>query len=115
MMRQLSARPGFTEGLLTVLDGQSKKAPLPMTPALVDELRKRVLGNDWQGLDRFPRLAHARDQPHARHRYQNRSAQRDHQRCRLASSSTSARIRWTRRRLSHSISRRRCPASRPRA
>jgi len=54
MMRQLSARPGFTEGLLTVLDGQSKKAPLPMTPALVDELRKRVLGNDWQGLDRFP-------------------------------------------------------------
>jgi hypothetical protein len=54
MMRQLSAQPGFTQGLLTVLDGQSKKAPLPMTPALVDELRKRVLGNDWQGLDRFP-------------------------------------------------------------
>ena len=54
MMRQLSARPGFTESLLTVLDGQSKKAPLPMTPALVDELRKRVFGNDWQGLDRFP-------------------------------------------------------------
>jgi hypothetical protein len=54
MMRQLSARPGFTESLLTVLDGQSKKAPLPMTPTLVDELRKRVLGNDWQGLDRFP-------------------------------------------------------------
>ena len=54
MMRQLSAQPGFTEGLLTILDGQSKKAPLPMTPALIDELRKRVLGNDWQGLDRFP-------------------------------------------------------------
>jgi hypothetical protein len=53
MMRQLSARPGFTEGLLAELDG-GKKAPLPMTPALVDELRKRVLGSDWQGLDRFP-------------------------------------------------------------
>jgi hypothetical protein len=25
-----------------------------MTPALVDELRKRILGSDWQGLDRFP-------------------------------------------------------------
>ena len=53
MMRQLSARPGFTQGILAQLDG-SKKSPLPMTPALVDELRKRVLGNDWQGLDRFP-------------------------------------------------------------
>jgi hypothetical protein len=53
MMRQLSARPGFTDGLLAELDG-GRKAPLPMTPALVDELRKRVLGNDWQGLDRFP-------------------------------------------------------------
>ena len=53
MMRQLSARPGFTEGLLAELDG-GRKAPLPMTPALIDELRKRVLGNDWQGLDRFP-------------------------------------------------------------
>jgi hypothetical protein len=70
MMRQLSARPGFTEGLLAELDG-GRKAPLPMTPALIDELRKRVLGNDWQGLDRFPRLAHARDQSHARRRHQD--------------------------------------------
>jgi hypothetical protein len=53
MMRQLSARPGFTQSLLSELDSGTK-APLPMTPALVDELRKRVLGNDWQGLDRFP-------------------------------------------------------------
>jgi len=55
MMRQLSAQPGFTEGLLKELGGNDKKKSTElMTPRLIDELRKRILGNDWQGLDRFP-------------------------------------------------------------
>jgi hypothetical protein len=54
MMRQLSAQPGFTDGLLNQIDKGSKKGAALMSPALVDELRKRVVGSDWQGLDRFP-------------------------------------------------------------
>lgn len=56
MMRELSARPGFTEDLLKQLGGarNGKKGPALLTPKLVDELRRRMLGKDWQGLDRFP-------------------------------------------------------------
>lgn len=58
MMRELSARPGFTEALLQQLDGAKaqggKRGPALLTPDLIDELRKRILGKDWQGLDRFP-------------------------------------------------------------
>ncbi len=54
MMRQLSAQPGFTEALLKQMDSGGKKGPALMTPRLIDELRKRILGKDWQGLDRFP-------------------------------------------------------------
>jgi hypothetical protein len=54
MMRELSAQPGFTEALLKQIDAGSKKGPALMTPKLVDELRKRILGKDWAGLDRFP-------------------------------------------------------------
>jgi len=54
MMRELSAQPGFTDALLQQIDGAGKKGPALMTPKLIDELRKRILGNDWQGLDRFP-------------------------------------------------------------
>lgn len=57
MMRELSAKPGFTESLLKVLEGSSrggKKGPALLTPSLIDELRKRILGKDWEGLDRFP-------------------------------------------------------------
>jgi hypothetical protein len=58
MMRELSAQPGFTEALLKEIDGakqdQGKKGPALMTPKLADELRKRILGKDWSGLDRFP-------------------------------------------------------------
>jgi hypothetical protein len=54
MMRELSAQPGFTETLLKQLDQGNKKGAALMTPALIDELRKRILGKDWQGLDRFP-------------------------------------------------------------
>ncbi len=58
MMRELSAEPGFTEALLQQLDGakatNGKKGPALLTPRLIDELRKRILGKDWQGLDRFP-------------------------------------------------------------
>jgi hypothetical protein len=54
MMRQLSARPGFTEALLSELDKGGKKGPALMTPALIDRLRALIVGKDWQGLDRFP-------------------------------------------------------------
>jgi hypothetical protein len=54
MLRELSAQPGFTESFLKQIDAGGKKGSALMTPALVDELRKRILGSDWQGLDRFP-------------------------------------------------------------
>jgi hypothetical protein len=34
--------------------GSNKRGPALLTPSLMDELRKRVLGKDWSGLDRFP-------------------------------------------------------------
>lgn len=57
MMRELSVQPGFTDALLKQLEGASnagKHGPALLTPHLIDELRKRILGKDWQGLDRFP-------------------------------------------------------------
>jgi hypothetical protein len=54
MMRELSAQPGFTDALINQIEKGGKKGPALLTPALVDELRKRILGNDWSGLDRFP-------------------------------------------------------------
>jgi hypothetical protein len=54
MMRQLSAQPGFTDKLLDQIDKGGKIGPALLTPALLNELRKRILGSDWQGLDRFP-------------------------------------------------------------
>jgi len=52
MMRDLSSQPGYTQTLLDHL-GDSKQDSF-LTPKLADELRKRILGKDWQGLDRFP-------------------------------------------------------------
>ena len=56
MMRELSAQPGFTDTLLNQLEGAKfgKKGPALLTPELIHELRRRILGKDWQGLDRFP-------------------------------------------------------------
>jgi hypothetical protein len=54
MMRELSARPGFTEAMLAELDKGGKKGPALLTPKLIDELRKRILGKDWESLDHFP-------------------------------------------------------------
>jgi hypothetical protein len=54
MMRELSDRPGFTETLLAELDKNSKVGAAFLTPALIDELRKMIVGKDWQGLNRFP-------------------------------------------------------------
>ena len=54
VMRQLSAHPGFTNALLDQIDKGGKKGPALLTPKLLDELRRRILGSDWQGLDRFP-------------------------------------------------------------
>lgn len=57
MMRELSAQPGFTEAFLQELQRQSragKRGPALLTPSLIDDLRKLILGRNWQGLDRFP-------------------------------------------------------------
>ena len=54
MMRQLSARPGFIDTLLGEIDKYGKVGPALLTPALFDQLRRLILGSDWQGLDRFP-------------------------------------------------------------
>lgn len=54
MMRELSATPGFTDALLAQLNNGGKRGPTLLTPALMDYLRKLILGKDWQGLDRFP-------------------------------------------------------------
>ncbi|HEX3854562.1 MAG TPA: hypothetical protein VHW01_26545, partial [Polyangiaceae bacterium] len=56
MMSELSAQRGFTEAFLREIEGNSggKRGPALLTPDLVDELRKRILGKDWEGLDRFP-------------------------------------------------------------
>lgn len=55
MMQAVSARPGFTEAFLNQVAGPNRKAGAALlTPELVQELRVRVLGKNWQGLDRFP-------------------------------------------------------------
>jgi hypothetical protein len=54
MMRELSDRPGFTEAMLAELNQGSKQGPALLTPALADRLREILVGQDWQGLDRFP-------------------------------------------------------------
>jgi hypothetical protein len=58
MMRELSAQPGAVDKLLAELgpgkDRGGKSGPALLTPGLMDELRKRVVGKDWAGLDRFP-------------------------------------------------------------
>lgn len=53
MMRELSATPGFTETLLSQLNGE-KQGPALMSPSLIKTLRELILGKDWRGLDRFP-------------------------------------------------------------
>ncbi len=54
MMRELSARPGFTDAMIDELQKQSKIGAAILTPALVERLRVLILGQDWIGLDRFP-------------------------------------------------------------
>jgi hypothetical protein len=55
MMRNLSEKhPELTQTLVDQIDRSGKKGPALLTPDLIRELRKRILGKDWQGLDRFP-------------------------------------------------------------
>jgi hypothetical protein len=64
VMRQLSSAPDFVDALTAELGDNgkprpsirpsAKRGPTLLTPTLLDELRKRILGKDWQGLDRFP-------------------------------------------------------------
>lgn len=59
-LRELSAQhPDLPERLIDKLDHDSgnrtgKRGPALLTPKLIDELRRLVVGKDWQGLDRFP-------------------------------------------------------------
>lgn len=56
MMNELSAQPGFREAVLHAIEGNGdgKKGPALLTPALINELRKQILGAEWEKLDRFP-------------------------------------------------------------
>lgn len=54
MMRELSAKPGFTEAILSELDKGGRNGPALLTPKLVHHMRELILGKDWHGLDRFP-------------------------------------------------------------
>jgi hypothetical protein len=73
-MRELSAKAGFTEALLKELgaaggakpDDKKKPGPALMTPRLIDDLRQRILGKDWSGLDRFPGWSMRRINPTVR-------------------------------------------------
>jgi hypothetical protein len=57
MMRELSSQPGYPDKLLEQLEpgkNRGRTGAALLTPGLMDELRKRVVGKDWSGLDRFP-------------------------------------------------------------
>ena len=55
MMQELSEQPGFTDAFLREIEGPKRNAGAALlTPDLVHVLRDRILGHDWQGLDRFP-------------------------------------------------------------
>ncbi len=56
MMRELSAQPRSTEKLLGALDGAKtgKRGPALLTPDLLGDLRERLFGKKWKGLNRFP-------------------------------------------------------------
>ncbi len=56
VMQELSSRPEFTEAFLRAVQGggHKKAGAALLTPALIDALRRRIVGGDWQGLDRFP-------------------------------------------------------------
>lgn len=58
LSQMMRAEPTFNEQLIASLapekNAEGKHGPVLMTPELIDELRKRLLGQDWSGLDRFP-------------------------------------------------------------
>jgi hypothetical protein len=58
VMRNLAAQPGATDEILSQLDPSYSRVDNSgtalLTPELVGELRRRIVGKNWQGLDRFP-------------------------------------------------------------
>lgn len=54
VMSDLSAQPGFDDTFIAALGKQSKTGAAILSPRLLDALRTAILGQDWQGLDRFP-------------------------------------------------------------
>ena len=54
MMQRLSAEPGFTDAVMAQLDRGGKNGAALMTPELLHRMRELILGEQWEGLNRFP-------------------------------------------------------------
>jgi hypothetical protein len=55
MLRQLSAKPGFTDALFEELQDKRNKSGLALlTPEILNLLHDRIAAQDWNQVDRFP-------------------------------------------------------------
>jgi hypothetical protein len=54
LSQMLQENPAFANAMLAELSSQNPRAGALLTPALVDTMRKLILGRNWQGLDTFP-------------------------------------------------------------
>jgi hypothetical protein len=54
MMSELLEQRGLDDAIIQQIDKGSKNGPALLTPALADELRDDIRGQNWSGLDRFP-------------------------------------------------------------
>jgi len=54
VMQRISSQPDYPAQVEALLGGKSRKEFL--TPGLVEDLRKLILGRDWQRVDHFPSL-----------------------------------------------------------
>ena len=53
VMQRISAEPGYSDYVQNLLGNDSGKKEF-LTPGLLDQLRKLILGKDWQRVDHFP-------------------------------------------------------------
>ena len=53
VMQRISAEPGYSSYVQNLLGKDSKRREF-LTPGLLDQLRKLILGKDWQRVDHFP-------------------------------------------------------------
>ncbi len=54
LSQMLQENPAFANAMLAELGKNDPRAGALLTPALIDTMRKLILGKDWQGLDAFP-------------------------------------------------------------